>query len=159
MNLYNINSDLQALLSQIADSGELTEDQAGELESLNIALEDKHKGYGLFVLHLGNQEDTLDKEIKRLTEFKKAIANKKKTIKEALANSMIKNGIAKLEFTDLKLSFRKSNETDIYDEASLPDEYFVVKKLPDKTKIKQAIDSGIVVDGARLLEKQNLQIK
>lgn len=159
MNLYNINSELQTLLNNITETGELTEEQAAELESLNIALEDKHKGYGLFVLHLGSQEEVLDKEIKRLTEFKKAISNKKKIIKETLSNSMAKNGISKLEFTDLKLSFRKSSETDIYDEASLPDEYFVVKKMPDKTKIKKAIDSGIVVDGARLIDKQNLQIK
>lgn len=37
--------------------------------------------------------------------------------------------------------------------------YFIIKKEASKTKIKEAITAGKDVQGARLIENRNLQIK
>jgi hypothetical protein len=41
----------------------------------------------------------------------------------------------------------------------LTDAYVRVKVEPDKTAIKEAIKAGTVVDGAELVEHQNITIK
>ena len=42
---------------------------------------------------------------------------------------------------------------------SVGEEYFIIKKEASKTKIKEAITAGKDVQGARLIENRNLQIK
>lgn len=44
-------------------------------------------------------------------------------------------------------------------ESLLGEEYFIIKKEASKTKIKEAITAGKDVQGARLIENRNLQIK
>lgn len=159
ISLYQINSDIDKILSEVSETGELTEEQAELIESLNLSLEDKHKNYGLYLLKLDDGLNSLDAEIKRLTALKSQVNKRKQDLKNRLQDSMERNGLTKIEFLNLKLGFKKSVETDIYDESVLPMEYMVQKLVPNKTKIKKDIQAGLVIEGARLVEKNNLQIK
>jgi len=159
ISLYEINSELDKILSEVSETGELTEKQAELIESLNLSLEDKHRNYGLYLLKLDDGLNSLDAEIKRLTALKSQVSKRKQDLKNRLQDSMERNGLTKIEFLNLKLGFKKSIETDIYDESVLPMEYMVQKLVPNKTKIKKDIQAGLVVEGARLVEKNNLQIK
>lgn len=59
------------------------------------------------------------------------------------------------------VSYRSSEAVDIPDESLVPTEYIKWKTegSPDKTAIKQAIKAGIEVEGCRLVQKQNIQVK
>ena len=70
-------------------------------------------------------------------------------------------GINKIKSETLQLSFRKSESVEVFDE-SLVDEKFKKVKTEislDKTAIKNAIKNGEDVQGAKIVEKNNLQIK
>ena len=60
-----------------------------------------------------------------------------------------------------RISFRKSIQVQIDDEAALPADYVTttVTTKPDKTAIKKAIQAGEDVTGASLVENRNIQIK
>jgi hypothetical protein len=57
------------------------------------------------------------------------------------------------------MSFRSSKSVHITDESLLDAKYFDYKPTVNKTAIKSDIESGVIVEGATILEKQNLQVK
>lgn len=70
-------------------------------------------------------------------------------------------GITKIETELGNLSLRKSKSVNIYDE-SLIDKKFIeieTKEKISKTEIKKAIETGENVQGANIVEKNNLNIK
>ena len=68
-------------------------------------------------------------------------------------------GVVELKGKTIKLSFRKSESVEIDDIDALDDRFKRIKIEPDKTAIKTALKIGEKVEGARLVENQNLQIK
>ena len=67
----------------------------------------------------------------------------------------------KFETPKNAISFRKSLEVVPYDETLIPKEFMREKITyePDKKAIKEAIQDGEIIEGARLEEKLNIQIK
>ena len=61
------------------------------------------------------------------------------------------------------LSYRKSEATNILDESLIPTQYLKTPEppapKPDKPAIKEALKAGIVIPGAEIETRQNLQIK
>ena len=97
-----------------------------------------------------------------------ALAARRKTaerrvdsVKKYLTSCMESVGKDKVETVKARISFRKSVQVQIEDEAALPADYVTttVTKSPDKTAIKKAIQGGQDVTGASLIEKRNIQIK
>ena len=82
-------------------------------------------------------------------------------MKKYLTSCMKSVGKDKVETAKARISFRKSVQVQIEDEAALPADYVTttVTKSPDKTAIKKAIQGGQDVTGASLVEKRNIQIK
>ena len=68
-------------------------------------------------------------------------------------------GIFEVKTPTLKLSFRQSESVQIEDENKLDGKYFIYKPTVDKTAIKNDIKSGLIVNGASIVKKQNLQVK
>lgn len=84
-------------------------------------------------------------------------------MKRNIANSMEKNGVDRYDTPVASFTNRESTVTDTFDESLIPDEYFnetvKVTRTPDKKRIKKAIEDGVNIQGARLIKKNNLQIK
>lgn len=69
--------------------------------------------------------------------------------------------MSKLETTRNKISLRNSKSVEVFNENIIPKTYFnetVVEKLDKKTLLKE-LKEGKQIDGCRLLEKSNLQLK
>ena len=96
-----------------------------------------------------------------LAERRKSAEKRVERLKDLLASSMLSVGCDKVETARTKISFRKSTQVQIDDEASLPPDFVTttVTTKPDKTAIKKAIQAGQAIAGAVLVENQNLQIK
>lgn len=64
---------------------------------------------------------------------------------------------------NFQVSYRSSSAVEILDVSAIPSEFMKTPKIPepapDKTAIKDAIKSGQEVPGARIEERQNIQIK
>lgn len=99
-----------------------------------------------------------------MAKRRKALENRAERLREYLMANMNRTGITKIESPWFVIAVRNNPESLIVtDEASIPSEYF--EQLPppppslDKKRLKEAIKSGLVVDGAHLERGQRLEIK
>lgn len=181
-SMYQIRGEHLGLLKLIEEAdGELTPEIEQALALTSEEFEDKAVSYGFVVKSFEDVEEVLDKEIKRLTDLKKKAAKRAEKFKDTLDKAMNEFGFEKIQTPTLTLSYRKSKPvelTDDFEEKFLSNvsimivlnedappetahliEYFDVKAAPSKTRIGDALKAGAIVDGAKIAEKKNLQIK
>lgn len=165
MRLYEINEQIYKLLNQeIVDpeTGEIFDingfDQLKELEAKR---EDKLENTALFIKNLEAEVEAFKAEEKNLSERRKTKENKLNWVRRFLSDFLISEDVNKFETARCRLSFRKSESVVVDDVDLLPDELKKkeVTVSPDRTAIKKAIKAGIELKGARIVEKQNLQVK
>ena len=107
-----------------------------------------------------NTKSIKDEEA-NLMARRKAYENKAENLKEYLSSCMQFVGASKFETAKVKLSFRASESVEIRNMDEIPSDFMVEKVTvaPDKTAIKAAIKNGILIPGAEIVRKENLQIK
>lgn len=162
LSLYNIQIEYQRLASQIIEAGgELTPKLETALAMNAENLQAKAVQYTLVIKDFENDITALDKEINRLAGLKTSREKANERLKEIITNAMTLYGVEKIEGENFKLSFRKSTQLKITNEADIPKYFF--EKIPATMKlinkdVKDALTKGEVVAGAELVEKKNLQI-
>jgi len=160
MNIYNLQNEYTHLAIQL-QSGEVTPELEEALKINEAEFQNKSIGYGHIIRQKQYNREMIKKEMQRLKELDEAEERIENKLKEVLSGAMQLYGIDKVDSPTLKLSFRKSESTEIVNEAQIDDKFMTVKttKTPNKTAIKAAIQSGEVVEGAVLVTNFNLQIK
>jgi len=154
LKLYEI---YQAILDCIDDdTGEVI-----DVDRLNQLAIDRHiKIDNIISLYkqFAAEVVAIDNEVKSLVERQKRKINKSESLKQWLSD--ILNG-SKFESPRNFVSWRRSDEVNIIDETKIPGEYKTEKTETciNKSDIKKAIKSGVTVDGAALVHKNNIQIK
>ncbi len=156
MNLYEINN---AILGCVDDeTGEVLDVE--KLKTLEMEQVTKIENIALWIKSLDYEAEAIKKEEEVLAERRKAKVKKVEQLKEYLASTIAGQ---KYSTPRMQIGWRKSQSCKIIDENAIPDKFVkveVVKTLSiDKTAIKKAINSGEVVAGAVVVEKQNVQIK
>lgn len=157
MNLYEIKQSIQGAIDKCIDmeTGEIINPEL--LDSLNMALNEKRENIALYIKNLTCDSKAIDEEIKNLTARKKSINNKIDWLKQYLASDLQGN---KFETAKVVVSFRKSKSVDIQPNAEIPNEFLIMQEpKPDKAGLKKAIQSGAVIAGVSIVEKQNISIK
>ena len=161
-SLYNIVEEQRYTLSQIEElGGELTPEleerlsiSANQLESKSIAYLEVIKDRTAYI-------NSAKEEIKRLQSIVKANDNLVNRLKENILTAVKTFGDFEVGF--VKFSIRKSTSVSVLADMvnALPMEYKSVKivESPDKKAIKEALLSGISLDGCELLSNDNLNIK
>ena len=183
-SLYQINDQVDSIMAKIKSAfdestGEIVDEELylksqKELDNLEIAQNDKIENIACYIKNLHSDVFALENEIKTLSQRKKVKENQLKRVKEYLANFLKLKGIKKIETPKAVVSFRKSEVLEITDEEELL-EYgkyrgdFLKYREPeiDKAELKKYIKFCIDIEededempkGARIVEKQNLQIK
>ena len=158
MNLYQINSEIQALIIAADENGEI---DARLFDQLQITKSEKQLNIIKFIKHLENDEEAIKGEFDRLKVLKEQAAKRKESLTRYLAESMRIDGVTELDFTTFKAKFKKNPpKLLIADDAKLPDEYTVTKIdiQPDKDKIKAAIKAGQEIVGCRIEQGERLDI-
>lgn len=181
-SLYQINDQVDSIMAKIQNAfdestGEIVDEELylksqKELDNLEIAQNDKIENIACYIKNLCSEVFALENEIKTFSQRKKVKENQLKRVKEYLANFLKLKGIKKIETPKAVVSFRKSEVLEITDEEELL-EYgkyrgdFLKYREPeiDKAELKKYIKLCIDIEedempkGARIVEKQNLQIK
>lgn len=168
-SLYEIDGALLEMLEYgfneaciDAETGEIDEAKAQEyLTNLPVERDKKLEAYGCLIKNLTAEAEAIRAEEKSLAARRQS---KEKTIERLKANisaSMQAFGEKKKETAKVVFTFRKSEVVEVAEGANLPDEYITVKTVtsPDKTALKAALKAGAHIEGASLVERQNLQIK
>ncbi|MCM1007945.1 MAG: siphovirus Gp157 family protein [Ruminococcus flavefaciens] len=153
MTLYEIDSSITACVDE--ETGEII-----DLERLNELLmerDTKIEKVALWIKNLDSDVTAIKAERDALDKRMKSAVNKAEALKKWLADAV---GYQKFETARVCVSFRKSESTEI--DENVLDRKWCREKItytPNRTAIRNAIKAGQTVDGARLVERQNIQIK
>lgn len=166
--LYELDSKIAELLETgfemsciDAETGEIDETQlAIYLEQLQLDRKTKIDNIAVFVKNLEAEADAIKAEEKRLKERREAKERKAERLKNYIKTSMMLQGETKFESARVSMALRNSKAV-VVDESKLESVYFINKIVQsvDKKAIKAALEAGILVEGAMLEERKNLQIK
>lgn len=164
LTLYNITNKFAELMD-MAENGELTEEQYNELGE-QLALELQQKGSGI-IGYTQNEEaliDAVDMQIKRLQEFKKLKQSKLEKFKQYVKENMERLGITKMDTELGTLSIAKNPmSVEIENEEEIPKEFKqqVITTKIDKTAIKNHFKAtGEIIPGTRIIDdKTSLRIR
>ena len=162
MNIFLIQNEYQLLINQIIEAeGEITSEIETALTINKEQLQSKAVDYSYVIKQLDSDCEQIDAELKRLQQLKKVRTNLAERLKDTISDAMNLYEVEKIETPLIKLSFRNSESVEITNESQL-DACFIVTKTvssPDKKAIKDAIKSGVLVEGATISYNKNLQIK
>lgn len=152
-SLYEIEE--QILNCVDLETGEIIDKEA--LASLCMERNNKVEGIALWIKNLLAEAKMIKEEKDNLAYRQKVCENKAESLKDFL--SRLLDG-EKFKTSKVSISYRKSEKVDVLDIGKLDDDYLKFKDPePDKTKIKKALKDGICLEGAQLVESQNIQIK
>lgn len=160
--LYEITESYLKALDDIQideETGEIL--NAEEIDQLTDDLNQKTDSVGRYIKNLDAFTTALKEEEAKLAQRRKTAEKKLDYLKTLLTSCMDASGRDKYESAAVKISFRISTQVNIFDEKALPEAFVteVITTKADKTAIKKAIQSGVVVNGAELVENRNIQIK
>ena len=159
-SLYELTSDyLQAL--ELTDEEITPEEKAELMEMIYNEIAQKSLNSFYYIRNKETELEAIDNEIKRLKGIKERKERVIDRFKSYVRDCLVTMDKTKLDFGIGSFSLRNSVSTEIDDLDSIPKK-FLVKKVemkPDKKLIKEALQGGKKVKGARLQENVSLQIK
>lgn len=152
-NLYEIDEQIMQCIDE--DTGEILDME--KLNHLQMQQEQKVESLALWYKNLLSDAAALKAEKENFAAREKSAKNRAESIKAYLSDFL--NG-EKFETKKAKITFRRSEHVDIIDQSAIDDDYLTYKEpSPNKSKIKEALKSGVQLKGVQLLEKKNIQIK
>lgn len=152
--LYEIDQAIMACIDM--ETGEVFNPEA--LDALFMERSQKIENVALWIKNLQSDALAYKAEKEAFAEREKAAINKIERLKNWLAWALEGQ---KFSTAKCAVSFRKSEQVEIFDENAVDDRYWVstVLKRPDKAAIKTALKNGEDVVGCKLVENVNAQIK
>lgn len=162
LKLYEIEQQYVELANQIIDNdGEITEELEKQLKINENELKTKGQAYALLIKQFEADNEMIKLEKARLDKLAKSRQTTIDRLKDRLLQSMNLYELKDITTPLTKISIRNSTSTIITDESSIPKEYMIIteEKTPDKKSIKEALQKGIIINGAELKSNQNINIK
>ena len=159
MNLYEINNAITQVIAEYTDeSGEITKQGLEALSALEMEKAEKTENVALWVKDLEVENSAIKAEIENLKSRIKSNEGKIDTLKKWLA--VATDGV-KFSTPRCQVSFRSSTAVEILDMDKIPEGFTRIKTeiSPDKVKIKAVLQSGGMVEGARLKNNKNVIVK
>ena len=137
---------------------------ADTLESMGGDLEAKATNVAMFVRNLESLADQIKQAEASMAARRKAIETRADNVREYLLSNMQRTGISKIESPYFKIAVCKNPVSVVVDDdAAVPEEYRslpkVIPSAPDKKALKDALEQGIDVAGARLVQNYRVSIK
>ena len=158
--LYEINADLEALLSQVdEETGEVLIDPEA-LDALLMERTEKLEGVALMVKNLAAEATAIKTEEDVLKKRRQTLEKKKDGLTKYLSSAL--DG-EKFETAKVAVSYRRSVSAKVVDEDAFwqnPAEAFVrTKREANIEAIKAALKDGGIVPGAALVENISMNVK
>ena len=167
MKLYEISQMLIDLMNAI-DNGEIPEDCITDtLDGLEGTYEIKIDNIASLIKTLNAEAKAIKAEEATLAERRRVKENRAESLKIYVSNSMQLTGKMKIETARNVLSFRKSKSLQIGNEGTFIEwakqarNELLTYKAPtiNKKFVTDLIKGGESIEGAQIIEKQNLQVK
>lgn len=157
MTLYEINEAITNFEYDIdPETGEIL--NAADLDNLEMERDEKIENLALWVKDMRKDQKGILEEVANQKDRAERLGRKADSIERYI--DMQLQG-KPFRTTKCEVSYRKSKRVDIINDMLIPDIYckYETKRTPDKTRIRKAIDSGEDIQGAKLIERNNISIK
>lgn len=134
------------------------------IDTIDGALKDKATNVGMFIRNLEATADAIKAAEGAMSDRRRAIENRVKSIKAYVLRNMEAAGITKIECPLFVLSIRNNPLSVVVDdEKQIPADYMRQPEPPapepDKKKILEDIKQGVVIDGVHTEQRKSLVIK
>lgn len=159
MNIFEINAEIEQLLERATDpeTGEIDVTSLQRLYELTDARHEKVEDIALAYKNAKAEAEAIKGEADKLTRRARAAANNADRIKDLLSYAL--DG-QKLKTPRVNVYYTRTKSVEVEDASLLTDEYLRYSDpTPNKTAIKAAIDAGIDVPGAGIVERVNVQVR
>lgn len=156
MTLYKINEKIREFLAENVDpeTGEILNTEA--LEKLEIERMEKLENYALVIKNYRAAMEAIKAEEDNLKTRRKSLEKNVDKLSEILKTELSGE---ELSTARVKISYRKSQSTEIIDISKIPKKYLKFTPEAKKLDIKAAINAGLKVRGAAIVEKISMIIK
>lgn len=161
MKLYEILDNINDILYEVGEDGEINNITFSKLEQLELSLREKIENVGIFLKNTESDVKQLKEAENELKQKRKVLENKKERIKEYLHFQMEKAGIDKVKGKLFTVTLAKCPPSvTIIDENNIPSLYKkeVTQVKIDKREILNRLKAGDEVDGV-FLEKNKKTIR
>lgn len=162
IKLYELSGQYLALLDQLADMDLDAQTVADTIEASGLTDDIAAKAHGIEMVcrQLTKDVPAIDAEIKRL----KALAERRERVADGLREYLKANmqamGMTKIDTPLFSISIRTTPPSvEVFDEAQVPNKFMVPKYSVSKTMLKEAMESGREIPGARMVRKSRLSVK
>lgn len=159
MNLYGINSQIMEAFEAAVDmeTGEIINEAAYEaLNGLQMEREEKIEGILLWIKNLSADAEALKKE-KQAFADRQAAERKAESLKRYVSDALAGE---KFQTERVAVTWMKSEAAEFTGNiALLPPPCIRVKPEVNLAELKQKLKGGEIIPGARLVVRNNIQIK
>ena len=169
-DLFQVNGQIHHLIENNIDdeTGEINDEITAQLNELQIEMDTKIVSVANYTKCLDAMIEAGKLESRRIADHVGYMTNLKDRLKTAL-KAFVPEGekVVNPETGKILISWRKSKSLDILDdekvmaycEKSLPEAIKTPEPYLLKSEIKKAIQDGVGIDGAELIQKNNIQIR
>lgn len=163
MKLYELAENYQevaTMMDQVEIGSEDWQTIQDTLEAIDSEFDIKVQNICALVKEYKYNVEMVKAEKKRLDEVAKGYENKATWLESYLQEQLEKTGNLKstMLYGPHKMTYRKSVSTEVTDMNALPIEYIKTKVEADKTAIKKALQEGVAVAGARLVDTTSFKV-
>ena len=158
MTLYEIDQNIMSLLNE---DGEITDPEA--FDALQITRSEKLEGIACWIKNLNADIKAIKDEEERLKERRIHLVNKVSSLSGYLEHAL--NG-EKFSTPRVAISYRTSSAVEITDNVAFVDwaksydpSLLHIKAEPTKTAIKNALNGGMEIPLAQIVERKSMQVK
>ncbi len=164
VSLYQLSSEYERAYYELVSNFDIPDEAINDtLEGLKAPLEEKCTNVGLFIKNLDNLVDGFKQAEAEMEKRRKSLQNKIARIKDYLKLHMEKNALSVIPNSPYVYISIKNNPCAVFieDGAQIPEEYIITKieKSPNKKALKNALESGKVIEGVSLKKGTSLTIK
>lgn len=164
LTLFQIAAEYRHITDVLQDSGVDEQTLADTLEGEAWPLELKAQNYGFVIRNIEANVFAMKNAEEQIEKRRKAAENRITALKERLKLGLEIAGVQKIECPEFSISIKKNPASvEIYEAGLIPSEFMKQAPLPpptiDKTAIKNAINSGKEVTGAKIVQGMRIEIK
>lgn len=151
-NCFIINDEIIADV----ETGEVLD--KSYLDNLQMEKKEKIENIACYIKNLKAEADACKAEADAFKKREKHAKNKIESLQNYLSCWISGE---KIDTKRCQIRWRKSKQIIITDQNLIPDKYKeIIKEVKiNKTEIKNSLKNGVEVQGASLIEKQNIQVK
>lgn len=158
MTLFKIDRELWETMQKAVDpeTGEFNENFFELIDSLEKAREDKVEGIALRLKNARAEAEAIKAEKLVLASRQATAEANVKRLEDYLAYALQGEKFATAR---VAVSYRKSEQVVIGEDAVIPEAYTNIKVTPNKTAIKARLKAGETIPGCEVVSVNNLQVK